>query len=1402
MQDFQDIFISYGRRDSLEFASRLNRQLIDRGFTVWFDYDDIPLGVDYQKQIDDGIERADNVLFIISPHSINSPYCGLELELALKRHKRIIPLLHVERISYETWKERNPGGTEQEWDEYQAKGLHDHFQNMHPILRKINWIYAREGQDNFEAALAGLLDICDRHKDYVHQHTLLLDKALEWERHQKRSPYLLIGEERLQAEDWLNVRFKDSQPPCLPTPLHCEFITESRKNAENLMTDVFFAYADEDRGAAGQIRNSLWREGFTVWMNTTDIQAGREFQQVIDSGIEEADNVVYLLSLDSVRSPYCQHELDYALSLNKRIIPLLAEAVPLEQIPLTLRNLHYIDLTDNVKDSDYEQDESQLLQVLRQDAAYHETHKVLVTKALKWKRQNHNPALLLRGYNLHEAEAWYKLARQHVTHPSISIQETFIEESRRQPPGLSLDVFISYSRADSGFARKLNNALQLQGKRTWFDQESIAVGTADFQQEIYQGIESADIFLFILSPRSVKSPYCADEVEYAAKLNKRFVTVLHQSIDSSTLHPELAKVQWLDFHQRGGDFSAHLTELLRILDTDTEHLRAHTRLLLRAIEWDEKGRKESLLLRDDELTNAEQWLSQCDGKNPQPTELQQAYVVNSRSVEDANHQAAQILKKAAEKGKRLVALGAIAGSVGFLFAIGSVWNAQQRINAITIESTLENAREQLANAPFAALLETLKAGQLLTQSDSHHRNEVVEILQESISTVRERNSLEGHQSSVYDIAFSPDGQILASVGNTDATIRLWNAETGELLYLLDGHEDWVSNISFSPDGQTLASASADNTIIVWDVETGEPLQTLRGHQEGVRGINFSPDGTILASGSQDNTIKLWDVATGDVLQTLEGHQDGIWRVSFSPDGQTLVSASQNYDSQLSTIKLWTVETGEEQHTLVGHQDFVSWLSFSPDGNLLASASADQTTILWDVATGQALRTLQGHDDEVFIIEFSPDGTTLASGGRDKTIRLWDVATGEEQRTLTGHQGEVWDLRFSPDGATLASASADSTIKLWDMETGEEVSTLRGHQGDVWVIPFSPDGSKIASGGFDTTIKLWDIAPRPELRPLQGHKDVVFSVTYSPDGQTLASGSFDNTIKIWDVATRRELQTLTGHNDVVLGVSFSPDGQTLASGSVDDTIKIWNLESGEVLQTLTGHDDDVISVNFSPDGQTLVSGSSDNTIKLWNIETGEVLQTLTGHDESVFSVSFSTDGQTLASGSSDRTIKLWDVKTGELLQTLSGHQSRVSTTRFSPDGQTLASSSADQMVKLWGVETGELLQTLQGHQGGVISVSFSPDGKTLASSGDDRTIKLWDVDTGELLQTLEGHQSSVLSVSFSPDGTTIASGSWDNTIRFWVWDFDRLMTMGCDWIQPYLVTRPEQQYLCEGYLPPQ
>jgi WD40 repeat protein len=662
-------------------------------------------------------------------------------------------------------------------------------------------------------------------------------------------------------------------------------------------------------------------------------------------------------------------------------------------------------------------------------------------------------------------------------------------------------------------------------------------------------------------------------------------------------------------------------------------------------------------------------------------------------------------------------------------------------------------------------------------------------------------TLTGHSDSVFSVAYSPDGQTLAS-GSKDNTIKLWNVKTGNLLQTLTGHSDSVYSVAYSPDGQTLASGSKDNTIKLWNVKTGNLLQTLTGHSDLGKPLAYNPDGQTLASGSLDNTIKLWNLKTGNLLQTLKGNSVWANSLAYNPDGKTLASGGADI-----TIKLWNVKTGNLLQTLTGHSNAVYSVAYSPDGQTLASGSLDKTIKLWNLKTGKLLQTLTGHSDPVHSVAYSPDGQTLASGSSDNTIKLWNVKTGNLLQTVTGHSDSVLSVAYSPDGQTLASGSWDKTIKIWQIPAFISKAPVQQTQSQVSQPPVStPQSQPVTIPAPQTTIPVkntkliklliaailgligtqiygyarYGVSPVNPIsiianlssgisleKTLTGHSSLVWSVAYSPDGQTLASGSHDKTIKLWDVKTGNLLQTLTGHSDWVNSVAYSPNGQTLASGSGDNTIKLWNLKTGNLLQTLEGHSDMVLSVEYSPDGQTLASGSRDNTIKLWNVKTGKLLQTLEGHSYySVISVAYSPDGQTLASGSQDNTIKLWNIKTGNLLQTLTGHSNSVWSVAYSPDGQTLASGSLDKTIKLWNVKTGNLLQTLTGHSNSVWSVAYSPDGQTLASGSLDKTIKLWNVKTGNLLQTLTGHSNSVWSVAYSPDGQTLASGSHDNTIKIW------------------------------------
>jgi WD40 repeat protein/tRNA A-37 threonylcarbamoyl transferase component Bud32 len=292
------------------------------------------------------------------------------------------------------------------------------------------------------------------------------------------------------------------------------------------------------------------------------------------------------------------------------------------------------------------------------------------------------------------------------------------------------------------------------------------------------------------------------------------------------------------------------------------------------------------------------------------------------------------------------------------------------------------------------------------------------------------HTIKEHGGMVYAIAFTPDGQYIAS-GSSDHTIKMWETRTGKLYSRLgrwfSGHTDSVWNLCFSPNQKILASASYDRTIKLWET-ISKKNYTLFGHGNWVNSVAFHPNGLLLASSSSDCTIKLWQTSTGKEIRTLASHTDSVLSVNFSPDGQTLASSSAD-----NTIKIWEVITGKEIMTLKGHSFFVNSVIFHPNGKTLASASSDRTIKLWHTSTGKLIHTLKNHTNSVSSISFTPNGQILASASWDHTIKLWQTNTGKEIATLTGHSNYIRAIAFSPDGKTLVSASDDETIKIWETQ---------------------------------------------------------------------------------------------------------------------------------------------------------------------------------------------------------------------------------------------------------------------------------------------------------------------------------------------------------------------------------
>jgi adenylate cyclase len=209
------------------------------------------------------------------------------------------------------------------------------------------------------------------------------------------------------------------------------------------------------------------------------------------------------------------------------------------------------------------------------------------------------------------------------------------------------DVFISYSRKDKAFVERLHNVLKEQERETWVDWQDIPL-TADWWQEIERGIEGTNTFVFVISPDSIVSEVCNHEINHAVRHNKRLVPIVHREGFEQT-HPALAKYNWLFFRETD-DFDLGFEQLISAIDTDLAHVRLHTRLLERAIEWEKERRNQSFLLRGEDLDRSQNWLVQAEQKEPKPTELQREYISNSQSSEEA-----QKVLKAIEHASQILA---------------------------------------------------------------------------------------------------------------------------------------------------------------------------------------------------------------------------------------------------------------------------------------------------------------------------------------------------------------------------------------------------------------------------------------------------------------------------------------------------------------------------------------------------------------------------------------------------------------------------------------------------------------------------------------------------------------------------------------------------------------------------
>ena len=929
------------------------------------------------------------------------------------------------------------------------------------------------------------------------------------------------------------------------------------------------------------------------------------------------------------------------------------------------------------------------------------------------------------------------------------------------------DVFISYSRTDTEFVQRIASSLEENGKSAWVD--TVGISDAEvFPRAIRSAIEESDAFLFVITPASVASGYCEQEVTYASSLAKRIVPVLRDAVPDGDLPEEIRTRNWIPFSP-GDDYDASVGRVVQALDTDLEARKYHTRLLVKAIEWENEGHARGLLLRGAQLKAAEAWLGRAGTETDAdltPTAGQRSYVLASQRAAARQSRivvGASVTVAVIALGLGVVALLSRNQAVTSANSSRALALATESQNELTVdpEVSVALAREAVALTPIPQALSALR--QAMDES-------AVRVALPSVP------SEQCGFNSGPSIAYSPDGRRLAeSLCNGDLVVM--DGTTGRVL--LRRHvADQASAVAYQPNGQLLAVGTAAGVDLV-DPTTGLLRRQLIGHGEP-NALAFNPAGTRLAATTDLGTTE-WDLSTSTPVFSRSDPDEDRTLAFTSNGGLLIVGTGHEYTEVLRT------NTGAIDRLLVPPdsptpQEVVDPIAL--EGSTLVVGTGvtgltdeDGIAYRWNTNNWSVEGTWATVNGFSFAdLALSPDGQRLAFGLDDGTGGIWGFPTlsghgsAQELSILEGQTAAVNSIAFSPDGRYVVDADDDGTARIYNggdpWETS--MSALPEFCGSVYADPFNQYGWQphrlvtILESGVDTLVQTWAL-PSGRLLPgslLLSSEGPNTCASLSPDGRMVAvwddQAAWDDqatttSVKVLDVPSGRVVRTLSAAP--VDGVTFSNDDRFLVVNDGHGGLHTIVLSDGRTTVS-HGWPTPCASATGENDPSDVVISDNDRVEAVSNF-CGVVRVGYTGSgpfetfdpDDKVGSIALNPAGTELALDEFESSATVVNVATDKPALELLGHALQVTGVAFSPVGNLVATTSFDNTMRIWNASTGQLLRT--DHDDSFTGAPmFSPDGRSVIELDNDNYLRVWSAcpDCDDPSGLLAASRSSVVTLT--------------------------------------------------------